>query len=73
MLIAYSGGLHHVQAPGQHLPRIFKTLRMRLQEIDIAAYKTELGAAGDAQEFKHNVKRDLEARRDRYCPEDETS
>jgi len=72
MLVAYSGGLHHVQAPGQHLPRVFKTLRMRLQEIDIAAYKTELGAAGDAQSFKQSVKRDLEARRDRYCPEDET-
>lgn len=67
MLVAYSGGLHHVQAPGQHLPRVFKTLRMRLQEIDIPAYKGELGAAGDPQSFKHNVKRDLEARRDRYC------
>ena len=28
--------------------------------------------SGDAQAFKHNVKRDLEARRDRYCPEEET-
>ena len=36
---------------------------MRLQEIDIAAYKEELGADGDPQRFKHNVKRDLEARR----------
>jgi len=73
MLVAYSGGLHHVQAPGQHLPRLFKTLRMRLQEIDIAAYKLELGASGDPQDFKHHVKRDLEARRDRHCPEDEAS
>ncbi len=72
MLLAYSGGLHHVQAPGQHLPRLFKTLRMRLQEIDIAVYKEELGAAGDPQSFKHNIKRDLEARRDRYCPEEDS-
>lgn len=71
MLVAYSGGLHHVQAPGQHLPRPFKTLRMRLQEIDIAVYKAELGAAEDSQSFKQRVKRDLEARRDRYCPSDE--
>ena len=73
MLIAYSGGLHHVQAPGQHLPRLFKTLRMRLQEVDIAEYERQLGVAGDTQSFKHNVKRDLEARRDRYCPEEESS
>jgi hypothetical protein len=68
MLIAYSGGLHHVQAPGQHLPRLFKTLRMRLEEVDIAEYKREHGAAEDPQQFKINVKRDLELRRDRYCP-----
>lgn len=68
MLIAYSGGLHHVQAPGQHLPRLFKTLKMRFEEVDIAEYKRELDAAEDPQVFKTNVKRDLEARRDRYCP-----
>ena len=72
MLIAYSGGLHHVQAPGQHLPRVFKTLKMRLEEIDLAEYKEELGAAGDPQSFKHSVKRDLEERRDRYCPDEES-
>ena len=72
MLLAYSGGLHHVQAPGQHVPKLFKTLRMRLQEVDIPQYKQEMGAAGDPQAFKHNVKRDLESRRDRYCPEEET-
>lgn len=72
MLVAYSGGLHHVQAPGQRLPRLFKTLKMRLQEIDLAQYKEDLGAAGDPQGFKHNVKRDLEERRDRYCPEEST-
>jgi len=69
MLAAYSGGLHHVQAPGQHLPRLFKTLRMRLEEIDIPEYKTELGADSDPQAFKQRVKRDLESRRDRYCPD----
>jgi 1-acyl-sn-glycerol-3-phosphate acyltransferase len=68
MLIAYSGGLHHIQAPGQHLPRLFKTLKIRLEEVDIAQYKRDLGASEDPQAFKTNVKRDLEARRDRYCP-----
>jgi hypothetical protein len=43
---------------------------MRLEEIDIAEYKLEFAAATDAQKFKHDVKRNLEARRDRYCPKD---
>ena len=27
MLLAYSGGLHHIQVPGQGLPRLFKTIQ----------------------------------------------
>lgn len=71
MLIAYSGGLHHVQAPGQFLPKPFKTLRIRLEEVDIPAYKEQMGADVDNQQFKVNVKLDLERRRDLYCPEAE--
>ena len=29
LLIAYSGGLHHVQAPGERYPRLFKRIRDR--------------------------------------------
>jgi len=68
MLLAYSGGLHHVQAPGQHLPRLFKTLRMNLEEVDIPTYRDSLNHHSDPQEFKHLVKLDLAARRDRHCP-----
>lgn len=67
MLIAYSGGLHHVQVPGQHMPKLFKILRLRLEEIDIPRYKTELGHVREPQEFKHLVKEDLEHRRDTHC------
>jgi 1-acyl-sn-glycerol-3-phosphate acyltransferase len=69
MLVAYSGGLHHVQVPGQHLPRPFKMLRMNLEEIDIPTYRENLGLDSEPQEFKHRVKQDLADRRDRYCPE----
>lgn len=68
MLIAYSGGLHHVQVPGQHLPRPFKTLRMNLEEIDIGSYRAHLNHLDDPQEFKSLVKVDLADRRDRHCP-----
>lgn len=68
MLIAYSGGLHHVQVPGQHLPRPFKTLKMNLEEVDIPTYRDSLNHHNDPQEFKHLVKQDLADRRDHNCP-----
>jgi hypothetical protein len=70
LLLAYSGGLHHVQVPG-HIPNVFKTVRMRLEVLDIAAYIEEQMAKGGPEQFKKNVMRDLDARRDRYCPEEE--
>ena len=72
MLIAYSGGLHHVQVPG-HVPSIFKTVRLRVEILEIADYVREILAHGGEEEFKRNVIRDLERRRDLYCPEDHKS
>jgi hypothetical protein len=66
MLIAYSGGLHHVQVPGRW-PRAFKTVRLRLERIDIASYVKELGEGRDDAAFKRAVKDDLQRRRDLYC------
>ena len=64
MLIAYSGGLHHVQAPGERIPRLFQRVRMLLELIEIADYRRALAARGD---FKEALKADLERRRDHYC------
>lgn len=69
MLIAYSGGLHHVQHPGR-VPELFKTVRMRVENLDIAAYISEQMAKGGPEQFKRNVIRDLEWRRDTCCPEE---
>jgi hypothetical protein len=69
MLIAYSGGLHHVQAPGEHLPRPFRRIRLNLEWVDIAAYRDEMRrCAGTDAAFKRAVVADLEARRDRNRP-----
>ena len=68
MLLAYSGGLHHVQVPGQLVPKLFKTLRMTFESLDILDYKQELQADHSPDEFKTRVIRDLERRRDLYCP-----
>ena len=69
MLIAYSGGLHHVQIPG-HLPNLFKTVRLRGEVLEIADYIRERMAEGGAEQFKKSVIRDLERRRDHYSPEE---
>jgi hypothetical protein len=70
MLLAYSGGLHHIQAPGERFPRLFKTIRLRLEVLDMAEYRAARLAEGDAKGFRRAVARDLERRRDLYCPVD---
>lgn len=67
MAICYSGGLHHVQAPGDLFPRLFKTLRVNVEFVDILTYKQELGATS-SHEFKLAVVRDLEERQKRHQP-----
>jgi Acyltransferase len=68
MLLAYSGGLHHVQAPGERLPRLWKTIRMRLEVVDIAAYRAAMLARAGTAGFKRAVIEDLDRRRDLLCP-----
>lgn len=66
MVLCYSGGLHHIQAPGDRFPRLFQTARIRFELINITAYKKELKARPEP--FKMAVVKDLEERMQRYCP-----
>ena len=68
MLLAYSGGLHHVQVPGERWPRLWKTIRMRLEVVDLGVYHRELLAQAGPEGFKRAVIADLERRRDENCP-----
>ena len=68
MLIAYSGGMHHIQVPGQHLPRLFRTIRLRFEGLEIEAYRQGIGMHLKPIDFKRAVRSDLERRRDLYCP-----
>ena len=49
MIFAYSGGLHHVQIPGEGFPRLFQTLKLDIEVCDISGYKDafkeEIGSA----------------------------
>lgn len=67
MILAYSAGLHHVQTPGQGLPRLFRTIRMRFENLDVAAYRERLLQKAGPEGFKQAVVADLEARRDLHC------
>jgi hypothetical protein len=68
MILAYSGGLHHVQIPGERFPRLWKRIRMRLELVDIGTYRKEILAAAGRDGFRRAVAQDLERRRDLYCP-----
>ena len=69
MLVAYLGGLHHVQAPGERrTPRLWKTLRVAFEPIEIKEYKRAVGVPEDDAGFKAAVRADLERRRDLHCP-----
>ncbi len=69
MLLAYAGGLHHVQTPGQWRFKIFKTVKIAFEVIDIQDYVKNLGTFPDRRHFIQAVVQDLEARRDRNCPQ----
>lgn len=66
MIVAYSGGLHHVFAPGDPLPSFFKVVHVKLESIDIARYIEERKAEGWS--FASAVVRDLTRRRDLHTP-----
>ena len=68
ILVVYSGGLHHIQVPGELLPTPFKTLRCRMEMIDIPSYKEELRRDYPEASFRKAVVADLTRRRDEYCP-----
>lgn len=68
MLLAYSGGLHHVQAPGEKNPRVFRTVRMNLEALDIESYVAELMKDRAPDQLKRAVRDDFERRRNENCP-----
>ncbi len=69
MLFAFSGGLHHVQAPGERMPHLFQTVWLNLETVAITDYKLALAAKrGPGVALKRLVVDDLERRRDACCP-----
>jgi len=67
LLLAYSGGLHHVQKPGDRFFRVFKTIKINLEQVSISSYKEHLGGEGN-DVFKRAVINDLQRRMKECCP-----
>lgn len=63
MLYGYSAGLHHVQIPGQKLPKPFRRLELTVENLDIPEYRRTLEAMSDGKSFKQTMKDDMERRK----------
>ena len=61
ILFVYSGGLHHIQIPGQRLPKIFKTIKTNMEVIDVSEYKQQMHHEV-LKRRKLNIVRDIETR-----------
>lgn len=67
MILCLSGGLHHVQSPGQHVPRLFRPIYMNLAYVDILEYKNQF-AHLSPRERKLKLTQDLQLRLEKDCP-----
>lgn len=65
MAVVYSHGLHHVMAPGDKLPKIFKKISADIEQLDIDSYLSQFK---DLENPALAVAEDLQAKRDKYCP-----
>lgn len=67
MILCLSGGLHQVQAPGQHFPRLFKRIEMNLAYFNIVEYKKNF-ADLNPRERKLKITQDLQKHLEENCP-----
>ena len=67
MVIVYSGGLHHVQKPGEGLPKLFKRIRLQCEKINISKYIATMKQNSESS-FTKAVKQDFEDSMKRNVP-----
>lgn len=66
MLLCLSGGLHHVQIPGVLIPKLFRTIQMRFEVIEIKNYLQSFPY--EPKRRKIEIIKDLQYRLDHDCP-----
>jgi 1-acyl-sn-glycerol-3-phosphate acyltransferase len=62
LIFAYSGGLHHVQVPGEGLPKLFKTLKMDIEVVEVDAYKASFEGEIGSRDWRKRVAEDMQQR-----------
>ena len=65
MVILYSKGLHHILAPGERVPKIFKKVEARVEYMSVNDYLGQFGKSDES--VRKRVVSDLQKKRDRYC------
>ncbi len=66
ILLCFSGGLHHIQKPGEFFPKLFKQVRMHVTEIEIQEYKKRFST--NPRERKMQIVQDLQEQLEKECP-----
>lgn len=66
LLLCHSGGLHHIQKPGQRVPKLFQPIRMHITAMPIADYKKRFSM--NSRERKIQIVADLQQRLDQDTP-----
>ena len=67
MVFAYSGGLHHVLAPGDQFPKVLKNIAISLETVRVNDYLNNF-TLEDGSLDRIAIFKDLEKRRDLFCP-----
>ena len=67
MVFVYSGGLHHIQAPGDKLPKLFKTIKVNFEMLTISDYKNSLPFQF-GHDYRDEVVADMQSRLSTHIP-----
>jgi hypothetical protein len=68
MIVAYSGGLHHIHAPGEKAYRFFKTIKLNLDVLPIDSFNNQFALPIGSEEWKKAVIADLQHRLETKVP-----
>lgn len=71
MLLAYSGGLHHIHIPGEKGVHLFKTIHLNAEVFDINEYKKMFCKPEASDEWREKVVADLQHRLETKLPPQE--
>lgn len=71
LVLAYSGGLHHVHVPGERSYHLFKTLSVNIDVYDVEGYKNSFGEEVGSSTWRRKVVDDLQWRLENRCPPQE--